>query len=139
MKRINDILPKVKPVVIPISGRQDEPGAIVSYQRRVARQRRRIIFVSSHIGKEEPSQLANRIRWVVNLLAKSTSGWLEGLLKAIALHIIKPAVIETANPFFFDITIFQRAAAMRTVQSYKPHPALSSSRQHQLFASNLHR
>ena len=133
MQRVDNILPKIKPTIVPKSRGQNQPRAVFSHECRVAGQRRRIGFGRPHVRKEQPAQLPYRIRRVFNFLAKSTSRRLEGLLQTISLDVIKPTMIEAPYSFFFDVAVFQRAAAMRTVQPDEPEPALSIPEEHQLF------
>src|SRR5262249_586974 len=59
------------------------------------------------------------------------------LVQTIAVHVVKPTVIDAANSFFFDVAVFQRTAPVRTMQSDKPQPALSVAEEHQLFTQDF--
>src|SRR5207244_10765541 len=102
MQRVDNILPKIKPAIVPKSRGQNQPRAVFSHECRVAGQRRRIGFSRPQVRKEQPAQLPYRIRQVFNYLAKSTSRWLEGLLQTITINGIEQTMIEIGRAWCRD-------------------------------------
>ena len=70
---------------------------------------------------------------MLDALFERARGRLRGLLQTIAVHVVKPAVITATYAVFFDPAVFQRRAAMRTMQRNQPEMSLSVTKQHELF------
>src|ERR1051326_8746298 len=64
---------------------------------------------------------------------------LAGLLEASAFNIVKPAVVEAAEPAVFDPAVAQVGAAVRAMQAQQTRPTLIVAEQRQLLAQNFHR
>jgi hypothetical protein len=76
---------------------------------------------------------------VFDLLAEGAAFGFEGLIQAVALNIVQPAVIGTSDSTGFDVAVFQRRSSMGTVKAHEPDAAAAVAEQHQLFTQNLDR
>ena len=95
-------------------------------KRFVSGEKRR--FARSHVGKNNPGSLLAWIGQVMDFLAKPLPGRLAGLLEAVAVDVIKPAMIKTAESAVFDAAVAQIGPAMRTMQPEQTRAGLRSSR-----------
>src|ERR1044071_8876912 len=109
--------------------RQHKPGTIVSDQRRVAWQGWSCTF-GTEISEDETAQLANRICGMFDFLTESTARRFERLVEAFTRHIVKPAMVGTANAFLLDVSVFEGCPAMGTVKSYKTHSSAAVSEEY---------
>ena len=59
--------------------------------------------------------------------------------QALPLHVEQPTVIRTAEPAVLDVAVFQRRAAMRTMEAEQTERAILIAKQNQLFAEHFDR
>ncbi len=60
-------------------------------------------------------------------------------LQTLAVNVEQPAVVSTAQSAVFDVTVFQRRAAMRTVLAEESNFAELIAKQNQIFTENFDR
>jgi hypothetical protein len=75
----------------------------------------------------------------MDFLAKPLPGRLAGLLEAVAVDVIKPAMIETAESAVFDSAVTQIGPAMRTMQPQQTRAASIVAKKDQILAQDPHR
>ena len=76
---------------------------------------------------------------MANLAGKAAFRRLSRHRQTLAADVEQPAMIGTANAAVFDIAIFQRRAAMGTMESEQTDAAPVIAKQHQLFAEHFDR
>src|SRR6185369_5923693 len=60
-------------------------------------------------------------------------------LQTLAVDVEQPAVVSTTQSAVFDVTVFQRRAAMRTVLAKESHFVELIAKQDQIFAEDFDR
>src|SRR6185503_5094675 len=108
-------------------------------QRRVIGQRWWIVAIRTHIGKDQSAQLAHGIGKMLHLLAELAVLGLRRHLHTLAVNVEQPTMIGTTQSAVFDIAVFQRRAAVRTMLAEQTQLAVGIAKQHQLFAKNFDR
>ena len=102
---------------------------IIRQQRRLAR---------SHVGEDRAALFNTRVSSLANRVAMFAAARLARLFQAAPFNIVKPAMIETAEPAVFDTSIAEIGAAVRAMKSQKTDSTLIVAKQHQLLAQNPH-
>src|SRR6185369_1867467 len=100
-------------------------------QCEIFRQRRRVVALGTEIGEKEPALLAHRIRAMLHL-AREAVVRLGGLLQTLSGDGEEPAVIRAADAVRLDVAVFERGAAVRTMESDEPNLAAAVAEEHQL-------
>src|SRR6267142_2484478 len=75
---------------------------------------------------------------VLNAFFESAIAGLGRLFQTIALNIVEPTMITTANPIVLDAAIFERRTAMRTMERDESELSRSIAKQRKLFRQQLH-
>jgi hypothetical protein len=75
---------------------------------------------------------------VLNAFFESAIARLRRLLQTIALNVVEPTVITTANAIVLDAAIFERRTAMRTMESHQAESSHAIAKQRKLFPQQLH-
>src|SRR4029434_1568975 len=81
--------------------------------------------------------LLHRIRQMPDLPRKVTGSCLRRHFQTLTVNVEQPAMIGTTDAPIFNVTVFQRGAAMRTVFANQTKLASLSAKQHQLFAQDF--
>src|SRR5262245_22382097 len=105
-------------------------GLVIWQQRSIAR---------SEIGEYDAGAFLAKVGGMMHLLAKTFAGCLAGLLEAIAMTIVEPAMIEAAQAAIFDTAVTQIGAPMGAVQSEETKRAVIGAEQDQIFAQDAYR
>src|SRR5947209_16685616 len=82
---------------------------------------------------------------MVSMLCRVPNAFFEGaiarlgrLLQTIALNVVEPTVITTANPIVLDSPVFERCAAMRTMERDESELPRAVAKQRKLLRQQLH-
>src|SRR6185503_4338312 len=108
-------------------------------QRRVIGQRWWIVAIRTHIGKDQSAQLAHGIGKMSHLLAELAVLGLRRHLQTLTVNVEQPTMIRTTQSAVFDIAIFQRRAAVRTMLAEQTELAIGIAKQHEFLTHHLDR
>src|SRR6266404_4041610 len=75
---------------------------------------------------------------VLNAFFESAIARLSRLLQTIALNVVEPTMITTTNPIVLDSPVFERCAAMRTMERDESELSRAVAKQRKLFRQQLH-
>src|SRR4051812_2188665 len=124
MRRIGAVLDEVKPVVMENPRRFQRSLSGAFSEGLVARQRRWIVAVRTHIGEKDSALLAHRISKMPHFLGKLAASRFARHRQTLPAKIEQPAVVGAANAAVFDVAVFQRRAAMRAMRTDQTDRAL---------------
>src|SRR5262249_10506011 len=119
MRCIRRILDSLEPVAIVrlaglvISSFSD--SIAILYQYVIPRQRWRSFLIFSYIGEDKPTQLFNRIPWVLDV-----GGCFDRFSRPVdhfSAPVVVPAVVGAANAMFFNNAVLKRRAPVRTMRA----------------------
>ena len=96
-------------------------------------------MVGSQIGENQSALFLHRIRQMLHLFWKFASLRLSGHFETLAVNIEQPTMVCTPKSPVFNIAIFQRRSAVRTMLAEQSKLSRLIAKQHQLFAENFHR
>ena len=140
MRRIGGVFEKVEPIVIGVAHRLDLALAAAVEQRRVIGQRRRIIAIRSHVGKDQSAQLTHRIGQDASPSGRTCCPWAPPASPNIvrerrtASHDTDNAIPPSSiSPYSNDVPRCGQCSPS------KPNLAVGIAKQHQLFAKNFDR
>src|SRR5258708_40292815 len=75
---------------------------------------------------------------VLNAFFESAIARLSRLFQTIALNVVEPTVITTANPIVLDAAIFERSSSMGTMERDESELSRAIAKQRKLFRQQLH-
>ena len=93
---------------------RDEALVVGNLEKLIVRQQRRL--AGADIGEDHAADLAARKGRLAKVIAMLTAVGLAGLFENLAVHVIKPAMVNTAQPAVFQPAVGQIGAAMATMR-----------------------
>src|SRR5438876_478695 len=106
-------------------------------QEFVVRQQWRL--APAHIGEQKTGALDEGIGEVANFVLVLTFRWFGRLLQAASVDVVKPAMIEAAQPAILDPAVAEIGAAMRAVETEQARAAAIVAKQDQVLAKDFDR
>src|SRR5262245_28757294 len=128
---VNAVLDGLQKIAVDDAGR---PGAhaVFPNQNIPSRQQRR--GLRADIRENDSGQLLRLVGFLANAVLECAFGRLSRHLQNFSVHVVEPAVITAAQAAVFDVTEFERGAAMGTAQREQTQLPLVVAKDHQVFA-----